>query len=43
MEKVSNIRDVSIPKKWDRKGLPRWTYKSKQWLEFEKDSMFFNL
>ena len=42
MEKVSNIRDVSIPKKWDRKGLPSWTYKSKQLLEIEKESLFFN-
>ena len=36
MEKVSNFRDVSIPKEWDRKGLPSWTYKSKQLLEIEK-------
>ena len=42
MEKVSNFRDVSIPKKWDRKGLPSWTYKSKQLLEIEKESLFFN-
>ena len=42
MEKVSNIRDVSIPKKWDRKGLPSWTYKSRQLLEIEKESLFFN-
>ena len=42
MEKVSNFRDVSIPKEWDRKGLPSWTYKSKQLLEIEKESLFFN-
>ena len=42
MEKVSNFRDISIPKKWDRKGLPSWTYKSKQLLEIEKESLFFN-
>ena len=42
MEKVSNFRDISIPKKWDRKGLPSWTYKSKQLLEVEKESLFFN-
>lgn len=42
MEKVSNYRDVSIPKEWDRKGLPSWTYKSKQLLEIEKESLFFN-
>ena len=42
MEKVSNFRDVSIPKEWDRRGLPSWTYKSKQLLEIEKESLFFN-
>ena len=42
MEKVSNFRDVSIPKEWDRKGLPSWTYKSKELLEIEKESLFFN-
>ena len=42
MEKVSNFRDISIPKEWDRKGLPSWTYKSKQLLEIEKESLFFN-
>ena len=42
MEKASNFRDVSIPKEWDRKGLPSWTYKSKQLLEIEKESLFFN-
>ena len=42
MGKVSNFRDISIPKKWDRKGLPSWTYKSKQLLEIEKESLFFN-
>ena len=42
MEKVSNFRDISIPKRWDRKGLPSWTYKSRQLLEIEKESLFFN-
>ncbi len=36
---ISN-RDTSIPKNWDRKGLPGWCYSSPALLELEKESVF---
>ncbi len=33
-------RDLSIPKDWDRRGLPGWTYHSKAFLELEKKLIF---
>ncbi len=34
------MRDVSIPKDWDRKGLPGWSYHSPALLELEKEQLF---
>ena len=35
-----NARDISIPDKWDRRGLPGWAYHSEPFLELEREEMF---
>ncbi|MFK7753188.1 MAG: aromatic ring-hydroxylating dioxygenase subunit alpha [Sedimentitalea sp.] len=34
------VRDTSIPKNWDRRGLPGWTYHSAALLGLEKETLF---
>jgi phenylpropionate dioxygenase-like ring-hydroxylating dioxygenase large terminal subunit len=36
----SGTRDISLPEKWDRRGLPAWSYHSDAFLELEKDHVF---
>ena len=36
------MRDVSVPKIWDRKGLPGWAYHSPKLLELEKELVFLS-
>lgn len=36
------LRDVSIPKNWERSGLPAWTYHSEAMLELERREVFLN-
>ena len=36
------MRDVSVPKIWDRKGLPGWTYHSPKLLDLEKELVFLS-
>jgi phenylpropionate dioxygenase-like ring-hydroxylating dioxygenase large terminal subunit len=33
-------RDIAVPKSWDRRGLPAWTYHSEGLLELEKEYLF---
>lgn len=35
-------RDISIPRHWDRRGLPAWSYHSEALLELEKEHVFRN-
>ena len=37
---IEIVRDLSIPKNWDRRGLPGWTYHSDALLELEKQHLF---
>lgn len=37
-----HTRDVTVPKDWDRRGLPGWSYHSQALLELEKDHVFRN-
>lgn len=34
------VRDISIPENWDRRGLPGWTYHSKELLRLEQEQIF---
>jgi Phenylpropionate dioxygenase and related ring-hydroxylating dioxygenases, large terminal subunit len=36
----THVRDVSVPKNWDRRGLPGWCYHSEALLELEKEHVF---
>ena len=36
------MRETSVPKIWDRKGLPGWAYHSCKLLELEKDLVFLS-
>lgn len=40
MNRPLSVRDISIPEKWDRCGLPGWTYHSQAFLELEKQEIF---
>ena len=42
MDGTKEVRDVSIPKNWSRKGLPSWSYFSPSMLELEKEFVFYN-
>lgn len=33
-------RDLSVPRDWDRRGLPAWAYRSAALLELEKEALF---
>lgn len=35
-----HARDVTVPEKWDRRGLPGWAYHSPALLELEKERVF---
>jgi len=35
-----HLRDVAVPKDWDRRGLPGWSYHSPALLELEKEHLF---
>ncbi|MDQ0419877.1 phenylpropionate dioxygenase-like ring-hydroxylating dioxygenase large terminal subunit [Peteryoungia aggregata LMG 23059] len=35
-----HIRDIAVPKDWDRRGLPGWCYHSDALLELEKEHVF---
>ncbi|MDQ6432773.1 aromatic ring-hydroxylating dioxygenase subunit alpha [Mesorhizobium sp. LHD-90] len=35
-------RDVTVPKDWDRRGLPGWSYHSQALLDLEKEHLFRN-
>ena len=37
---TDKVRDTSVPKEWDRRGLPGWTYHSEALLELEKEQIF---
>jgi len=37
---LGKMRDISVPEKWDRRGLPAWTYHSPALLEHEKEELF---
>lgn len=37
---ASNIEVPGVPKEWDRRGLPGWTYFSDELLELEKEELF---
>ena len=37
---MTHIRDVTVPKDWDRRGLPGWSYHSPAFLELEKEHLF---
>ena len=34
------VRDIAIPRQWDRRGLPGWTYHSDAFLDLEKEHIF---
>ena len=34
------VRDIAVPKNWDRRGLPGWCYHSDALLELEKEHVF---
>ncbi|MBO3762247.1 aromatic ring-hydroxylating dioxygenase subunit alpha [Ciceribacter sp. L1K23] len=36
----THVRDISVPKSWDRRGLPGWCYHSEALLELEKEHVF---
>ena len=36
MNKLNVPRDISVPKVWDRTGLPSWSYHNSELLEIEK-------
>ena len=40
MKKKENVRDVSIPKNWDRRGLPSWAYHNENLLKIEEEELF---
>ena len=40
MNSPMSHRDISIPKTWERCGLPGWTYHSQAFLELEKQELF---
>lgn len=40
MNRPIHNRDVSVPEKWERNGLPGWTYHSDAFLELEKEEIF---
>lgn len=40
MNKPWSERDISVPKEWDRRGLPGWTYHSAEFLQLEKTNIF---
>ena len=40
MNKPWAERDISVPKEWDRRGLPGWCYHSAEFLKLEKKHMF---
>ena len=40
---MKNMRETSVPKIWDRKGLPGWAYHSPTLLELEIDLVFLSL
>ena len=42
MNKPWAERDISVPKEWDRRGLPGWTYHSPEFLQLEKKHIFMN-
>ena len=42
MDEIKVERDISVPKEWDRKGLPSWSYFSPSLLELEKEYVFYN-
>jgi phenylpropionate dioxygenase-like ring-hydroxylating dioxygenase large terminal subunit len=35
-----HVRDIAVPKDWDRRGLPGWCYHSDALLELEKEHVF---
>ena len=42
MNKLNVPRDISVPKVWDRTGLPSWSYHNSELLEIEKESLFYS-
>ena len=40
MNQHMSNRDISVPKEWDRSGLPGWTYHSEAFLDLEKKLLF---
>ena len=40
MKKKETVRDVSIPKDWDRRGLPSWAYHNENLLKIEEEELF---
>ncbi|MCL6707624.1 aromatic ring-hydroxylating dioxygenase subunit alpha [Pseudomonas sp. R2.Fl] len=36
----THVRDISVPRSWDRRGLPGWCYHSEALLELEREHVF---
>ena len=36
---TTQFRDISVPKEWDRRGLPGWSYHSLALLELEREGV----